>query len=105
MTRRGPRRGGRSLNSNLEGLVSVTWSAFRFDTPKLDFSTQLNASPSISTLGRVRGELILRIKYEVFRNFYLGLNFTDTFDSKPPQESASKNDFVTSVTVGWSYRR
>jgi len=94
-----------TLKSNLEGLVSVTWSAFRFDPPRLDFSTQLNAFPSISTLGRVRGELNLRIKYEVFRNFYLGANLTDTFDSKPPEATASKNDFVTSITVGWSYRR
>lgn len=94
-----------TLKNNLEGMVGASWSAFRFDTPKLDFSTSFTAYPSITTLGRVRGEFDVRIKYEIFKDFFLGLNFTDTFDSRPPEETASKNDFVTSITVGWSYRR
>jgi hypothetical protein len=94
-----------TLKSNLEALVTATWNAFRLDTPKLDFSTQINAFPSVTTLGRVRGDVTLRIKYEIFKDFYLGANLTDNFDSQPPEASASKNDFVTSITVGWSYRR
>lgn len=94
-----------TLKSNLEALITATWNAFRLDTPKLDFSTQINAFPSVTTLGRVRGDVTLRVKYEIFKDFYLGANFTDNFDSQPPEASASKNDFVTSITVGWSYRR
>ena len=91
--------------TNLEGLLYGQWDAFRYDTPKLDFSTSLSLYPSLSTLGRVRGELAMRIKYEVFRDFNVGLKFTDTFDSDPPEETASTNDFISSVTIGWSYRR
>lgn len=94
-----------TLKSNLEGLVSASWSVFRLDSPKLDFSTSVYAYPSISTLGRVRGELTLRVKYEIFKDFYVGVNLTDNFDSKPLEAAASKNDYVTSITVGWSYRR
>ncbi|KPJ97981.1 MAG: hypothetical protein AMS20_16575 [Gemmatimonas sp. SG8_28] len=94
-----------TLKNNIEGMLGASWSVFRFDSPKLDFSTSLVTYPSISSLGRVRGEGNIRVKYEVFKDFYIGLNFTDTFDSKPPDEAASRNDFVTSVTVGWSYRR
>jgi hypothetical protein len=91
--------------TNLEGLLYGQWDAFRYDSPKLDFSTSLSLYPSLSTLGRVRGELAMRIKYEVFRDFNVGLKFTDTFDSDPPEETASTNDFISSVTIGWSYRR
>ena len=94
-----------TLKSNLEALVTASWNAFRLDTPKLDFSTQISVYPSVSTLGRVRGDVTLRVKYEIFKDFYVGANFTDNFDSRPPEASASKNDFVTSITVGWSYRR
>jgi len=94
-----------TLKSNLEGLVSLNWSAFRFDTPKLDFSTQAMVFPSITSFGRVRGELTLRVKYEILKDFYVGVNFTDNFDSQPPDELASKNDYVTSITVGWSFQR
>jgi Protein of unknown function, DUF481 len=91
--------------TNLEGLLYGQWDAYRYDTPKLDFSTSLSLYPSLSSLGRVRGELAMRIKYEVFRDFNVGLKFTDTFDSEPPEETASKNDFISSLTIGWSYRR
>jgi hypothetical protein len=91
--------------TNLEGLLYGQWDAFRYDTPKLDFSTALSLFPSLSTPGRLRGELGMRIKYEVFRDFNVGLKFTDTFDSHPPDETASRNDFISSLTIGWSYRR
>jgi len=91
--------------TNLEGVLNLTWSAFRFDSPKLDFSTSLTAYPGLSDLGRLRADLDLRLKYELVKDFFVGLTFTDTFDSRPPDPNASKNDFVTSLTIGWSYRR
>ena len=90
---------------NLEGLVYLSWDAFRFDSPKLDLSTALTLFPSISALGRLRGEFSLRLKYELIKDFNVGINLTDTFDSKPPDVTASRNDFITSLTIGWSYRR
>ncbi len=91
--------------TNLEGLVAASWDAFRFDSPKLDFSTTLYLYPSISTPGRVRGQFSTRLKYELFADFNAGISLTDTFDSRPPDETATKNDYIMSFTIGWSYRR
>jgi len=91
-------------STNLEGLLHFGWDAFRFDSPKLDFSTSLTSYPSISDFGRVRADIELRLKYEVFKDFHVGVSFTDNFDSRPP-EGSSNNDYVTSLTIGWSYRR
>jgi hypothetical protein len=92
-------------STNLEGMLAARWDAYRFDSPKLDFSTTLYLYPSISTPGRVRGEFSMRLKYELFADFNVGINLTDTFDSRPPNDNATKNDYITSFTVGWSYRR
>ena len=89
---------------NLEGVLNLLYDAFRYDSPKLDFSSQLTIYPSISSPGRVRAAFTGRIKYEVFKDFFAGINFTDNFDSRPPA-GAEKNDYVSSVTIGWSYRR
>jgi hypothetical protein len=89
---------------NLEGVVNLVYDAFRYDRPKLDFSTELTVYPSISSPGRVRTAFTGRIKYELFKDFFAGINFTDNFDSQPP-EGAQRNDFVSSFTIGWSYRR
>lgn len=94
-----------TARTNLEGLLNFTWMAYRFDFPKLDFGTSLNAYPSLSDPGRVRADLSIRVKYEVVRDFFLGLNFADTFDSRPPDANAANNDYVASFTIGWSYRR
>ena len=96
---------GSTSDSGIEGLLGMNWSAFRFDTPKLDFSTSLALFPSLSQMGRVRGQMELRLKYELFTDFNAGILFTDTFDSSPPDEAATKNDYVTTLTIGWSYRR
>jgi hypothetical protein len=91
--------------SNLEALLFAAWDAFRFDSPKLDFGTSLYLYPSLSTAGRVRGEATIRLKYELFPDFNVGVSGTDTFDSDPPEETATKNDYITTFTIGWSYRR
>jgi hypothetical protein len=90
---------------NLEGRFALTWDAFRYDSPKLDLSMDLTVFPSITTLGRVRTDLGTRVRYELFKDFTVGVDFTDSFDNQPPEATASTNDFVTTFTIGWSYRR
>jgi hypothetical protein len=96
---------GATSETSIEGLLAADWSAFRFDSPKLDFRSGLALFPSLSQGGRVRGQLEFRFKYEIFKDFLAGILFTDTFDTQPPDENASKNDYVTTLTIGWSYRR
>lgn len=96
---------GDKTKTNLEGMLVAQWDAFRYDSPKLDFSTTFFLYPSITTPGRLRGELSTRLKYELFRDFNVGVNLTDTFDSRPPEETAQTNDYIMSFTIGWSYRR
>jgi hypothetical protein len=91
--------------TNLEGLLVAAFDAFRFDSPKLDLAASVFLYPSLSTAGRIRGESTVRLKYELLPDFNVGISATDTFDSEPPEETATKNDFITTFTIGWSYRR
>jgi hypothetical protein len=95
---------GNTSDTNLEGFVAVNWSAFRFDYPTLDFLASVATFPSITQAGRFRGQSEFRLVYELFNDFNVGLRFTDTFDTSPP-EGATKNDYITEFTIGWSYRR
>lgn len=90
---------------NLEGYLNGTWEAFRYDSPKLDLGVSFSLFPGLTDLGRVRGNLGLRAKYEVITDFNVGLTLTSTFDSRPPDPAAAKTDYVVALTVGWSYRR
>jgi hypothetical protein len=35
----------------------------------------------------------------------VGLNAMYTFDTRPPEASASRSDYRLTLSVGWSYRR
>ena len=94
-----------SGTTGFEGLLVLDWDAFRFDSPKLDFGLAVAMFPSFTDAGRVRGQSQLRLTYELFKDFNTGFRFTDTFDSRPPDTGASKNDYVVTLTIGWSYRR
>jgi hypothetical protein len=90
---------------SMTGLVSVTWEAFRYDSPKLDAGVSVAAYPYLTDLGRVRLESSLRVKYELVKDFNVGLSVSDTYDSRPPDPAASSNDYLLTMTIGWSYRR
>jgi hypothetical protein len=92
-------------NYALDALLGASWDAFRYDTPKLDMNVSLVLLPGLSDFGRLRGTFSLKVKYEIFKDFNVGVAFSDTFDTRPPDPNAPNNDFITSLTVGWSYRR
>lgn len=96
---------GSELTTNVEAWINGTWDAFRYDSPKLDLGLSASIYPGLSNLGRVRGEVSARVKYELFTDFNAGLTLSSTFDSRPPDPSAAKTDYVATFTIGWSYRR
>jgi hypothetical protein len=88
----------------LAGYLAGAWSLFRYDSPELDAQVDLAAYPYLTDLGRVLLQGGIKVTCEVFLDFNVGLNFTDTYDSRPP-EGGVNNDFNMSITIGWSYRR
>jgi hypothetical protein len=92
-------------NVNLAAYAAAEWQAFRYDSPKLDSDLKVDVLPVLTDLGRVRGTVSFRIKYEVFKDFNLGVKVSYTYDTRPPDTTASHTDYLASLTIGWSYRR
>jgi hypothetical protein len=86
-----------------EGLIGASFSAFRYDRPKLNASVTSQAYPSFSVRGRVRWQNDLRVSYELVADFMLTVTLFDAFDSKPPVADAPKNDFGTTLAITWSF--
>jgi hypothetical protein len=82
----------------------VEWDAFRYDTPKLDLTISQVILPVLTDLWRFRGNTSLKLTYELFYNFNVGMNLSFTFDTRPPDPTAPKTDYLLSFTIGWSYR-
>jgi hypothetical protein len=43
------------------------------------------------------------VKRELLKDFFVSLNLYDTFDSRPPNAAADRNDVGVVVSIGWSY--
>ncbi len=96
--------GAEETQYNAEALGRLSFQAFRFDNPKLDTILDLNVFPSLTDFGRLRIEFNGRIRYELFKDFFITLSVFDHFDSRPGIEDVSKNDYGVDVTLSYSFK-
>ena len=87
----------------LEAAISGQFEAFRYDRPKFDVTITTTVYPSLTEWGRVRIDGDSRVSYELVKDFFLTFSVFDQFDSRPPDVTASKNDFGTTLAISWSY--
>ena len=98
-----------NLNSGIEdgdtveGFVTLAWDWFRYDTPELDFSTQLQVIPNLTDMGRVRAELDVSLKWELIEDLFWEMEFYNSFDSDPVVPGAEKNDYGVITSLGWEF--
>lgn len=91
--------------NNAEGAAGINAQFFKLYSPKVDVAAKAFVLPNLTTLGRVRLEFDSELRLEVFKDFFVTFNFYDSFDSQPPSETATKNDYGFVTGVSWSFRR
>jgi hypothetical protein len=89
--------------NNAEIILSTQYKLFKFTSPEIDITTNFTFYPNITTKGRLRLEYNLKSKIEVFHDFYIGLNYYYSFDSKPLSVTASNEDWGITTTFGYSF--
>lgn len=92
-----------SASNNIEGLVMGKFTWLQYRHPKINISTDFSFYPSFTVAGRYRFEYNLSTKYEIFRDFFLGLTFYDDYDSKPSGGGPALNDWSLVFTIGYSF--
>ena len=89
--------------SNLEGVIGLRSSYYRYDRPKTTLEGNLQYFPSLSNWGRQRLQTDGTARREIFKDFHVSLNAYYTFDSDPPNPDAEQMDVGTVLSVGWSF--
>lgn len=92
------------IGYNAEGLLNVQYEAFRYDSPKLDFSSSLSVFPSLTTSGRVRTNFSARLSYEIFKDFHVTLDGFYNYDNKPPGTDPVKHDYGIDTGITWTFK-
>ena len=89
--------------TNAEAVGIVEFKKFSYDFPEIDINSSLTIYPSFTQGGRIRMDWDTKLKIEIIDDFFVSLNFYYHYDSKPIDVLASKNDWGTSFSVGYSF--
>jgi len=95
--------GQNSTEQNVEGLLGLEYSRYVFDDPSLDLATSVTLFPSITDAGRLRGQFDISLRWEIIKDLYWDLSYYETYDSAPPEEATSTNDYGVVTSIGWSF--
>lgn len=95
--------GEAEANNNIEAGFGTNFQVFTFGDNETDITTEFIFLPSLTTGGRYRLALSSSLRREFVKDLYFSLNLREAFDSKPPVDTASRNDLSFSVSLGWSY--
>jgi hypothetical protein len=77
---------------NMEWVFEFNAELFKRSHPQLTFATFSSLYPSLSVNKRVRISTTIEGNIEVFKNFYVGVQFYDDFDNKPHGDDTNTND-------------
>jgi putative salt-induced outer membrane protein YdiY len=91
---------GSEIANNIEGVLGLDFSLFRFKTT--DVTSRLTIYPSLTTKGRVRLNYAPTLNIEIAHNLYWSFTLYENYDTQPPV-SANKNDFGVTNSIGWKF--
>jgi hypothetical protein len=94
---------GQDVTQEAEIITGINFEAFRYNSPKLDFTTRFLVFPSVTQQGRVRLDLDARVKVEIFKDFFWSAYIWDVFDNEPPTTTARRNDLGVGTSFGYTF--
>lgn len=89
--------------TNLEALIALDWANFSYDFPKTDIEVSSILIVGLTDWGRYRVDLLVRFDRELFNGFHLVIKGFYNFDSRPPTEGASKDDYQVALALGYKF--
>ena len=95
--------GSEPSQESVEALLGLQFQSFKYDTPERDVDVALIVYPSLSDAGRVRAELSAKVRWEIVKDFSVGLTLLESYDSEPPTEGAPTSDLTLTTSLGWSF--
>jgi hypothetical protein len=88
---------------NVEAVFLFEASYYTYDRPKTNLDVKLRYYPSLTEAGRHRMQFDGGVKRELWKDFFAALTLYNTFDNRPPNPTADRNDVGAVLSIGWTY--
>ncbi|WP_439107402.1 DUF481 domain-containing protein [Congregibacter sp.] len=95
--------GGDSQES-IEGVLTMGYSRWRFDTPELKLKLDASVYPSVTENGRVRADTSATLRWEMIEDLFWDFSAWGSFDNSTVEvDAAGEFDWGVTTGVGWSF--
>jgi hypothetical protein len=88
---------------NTDALLAADLSIFAYDYPTTRFDIAVLVFPSLDDPGRVRLNADVKLRREIFKDFFVAVTGYDAFDNRPRTVAATRNDFGGSLSFGLTF--
>lgn len=95
--------GGGPSEETIEGYGSLSWDWFRYDSPALDLTTNLEVFPNLTDWGRLRSDADIKFNWEMVEDLFWQLKVYHSFDSDPVAQGEAKSDYGIVTSLGYSF--
>jgi hypothetical protein len=89
--------------TNLEGVVTSGYSLFKYNTPKTDLYIGAGVFPRLPDFDRWRFDFDTSYTQEIVSDFTVVLTLYYSYDSQPPDENASTEDWGFTTSLGYKF--
>lgn len=94
---------GGDQQESIEGVISVGYSRWRFDSPKLNLQLDASLYPSLTERGRLRADSNARLRWEMIDDLYWDLSAWGSFDNETIDEGGDNFDWGITTGLGWEF--
>jgi hypothetical protein len=87
-------------------LTAISFRRYTSNSHSPSIETSLNIFTDLSDSTRQnRANFSFKLGWKLIQDFTLNFQITDTYDSEPPGEGASKNNVVVVTSIGYRFYR
>lgn len=94
---------GSDSDFNLEAVGTMRYQYYKHSIPERTLDINFQIFPGISEWGRVRANLTADAKWEIIRDFYIGLELYTSYDSQTAATAESEIDYGIRSVVGLKF--
>jgi len=88
---------------NVDGMGIFDAALFTYDYPKTTLGFTVQAFPGLNNPGRIRLNMNLTFRREVYHDVSLAVTGYDNYDNRPESTGANTNDIGYSLSLGWTF--
>jgi hypothetical protein len=94
---------GSEADVNFEAVGTVRYQYYKHSIPERTLDVYFQVFPSLSQWGRVRADFTVDAKWEIVRDFFIGMELYTSYDGEPTALDGAEIDYGIRTAVGLKF--